>query len=231
MNIGFNGSYVFKINLQGMFLNETIQIKKNNIITLLGESFFLNRAINDTFSPIQYICLGNSKNRPQKKDLQLGNEVLRRKCSKQVDLDNKQIILSATFQAKEISGTTEIGVSNGDILISHDVYNKNDIEDILTPTIGDISIDYYIELSSGAIHNRNWVPATNMTNVYYITEPNTVVGIFENNTNSGYMNNKKLDGLDSVKGAYYYDINTKNLYVHTTKDTNPTEEELIILTR
>lgn len=229
--ISLQGSYIIKIPVIGMFLNETLQIKHTNLITLLGESFFLNRAINGNLNPIQYICLGNSSNRPQKSDLQLGNETIRKKCNKIVNLDKKRIELSATFQAKEILGTTEIGVANDNILITHDVYVKNEISDLLTPTTGDITIDYYIELSSGALHNKDWTLAPGTTNVYYITEPNTVVGLFENDTSSGYVNNRQFTGLDNRPGAYYYDNTTKNLYVHTFYSNNPIEVELIILTR
>lgn len=229
MNI--KGSYTFNIPLQGMFLNELLQVHKSNIITLLGESFFLHRAIDDEYGQIQYICLGNSSNTPQKTDLQLGNETIRKKCAKTVDLDKRQIVLSASFSAKEIIGTTEIGVANDEILITHDAYNKNDIDDLLTPTIGDITIDYYIEISTGAVHNRNvWAPAPNKSNVYYIRELNNVVGIFEDNTGNGYVRVDESK-LENTRGAFYYDINTRNLYVHTVDNTNPCDEELIILTR
>lgn len=230
MNI--KGSYTFNIPLQGMFMNEIIKIHHNNIITLLGESFFLNRAINEEFNPIQYICIGNSSNLPKKNDLQLGNETLRKKCTRNVDLDKKQIILSANFSAKEILGTTEIGAANDSILITHDVYNKGQLEDILTSNIGDITIDYFIELTSAAIHNTGWIATTDYPEtVFYIVEPNKVVGIIENNTNSGYRRVNSIQEVASFKGSYYHDMNNKNLYVHTTDDSNPANKEIIIQTR
>ncbi len=225
------GSYTFNIPLQGMFLNKIIKITHNNIITLLGESFFLNRAINEEFTPIQYICIGNSSNLPRKNDLKLGNETLRKKCTRIVDLDKRQIVLSANFTAKELLGTTEIGVANDSILISHDVYNKDDIEDLLKPEIGDITIDYFIEISSGAIRNSEWTQATNYENIFYIIETNTVVGVIEDNTLSGYRRVKNIDEVANVKGSYYHDTDTHNLYVHTTNDSNPENEEIIIQTR
>ena len=50
MNI--KGSYVIRAG------NKII--RGNNIITLLGESFFMNRAINNEFDPLKYIVFGNS---------------------------------------------------------------------------------------------------------------------------------------------------------------------------
>ena len=109
----FKGNYKIHIPIQGMFLNKTITLHNQNIITILGESFFLNRAIGNELSPIQYICLGNSANIPRKKDINLGNETIRKKCVKTVDSDKKTIKLSASFQDKEIQGTKEIGIHNG----------------------------------------------------------------------------------------------------------------------
>lgn len=224
------GKYVLKIPIQGMFLNEIIKITKSNLITLFGESFFLNRAINEELTPIQFIVLGNSSVNPRKTDWSLGNETARKKCNKSVDLDKKSIKLSASFTANEIIGTTEIGVSNGDILISHDVYGGEAVENLVTPTTGDITIDYYLEISTGGIKKREWV-GSSIPDVYYVVEPNNVVGIFENKTNSGYIQVKSLEQLGNTSSAYYYDVESKNLYVHTTSGVNPGNGEIIILTR
>lgn len=226
-----NGRYTIRIPFTNMFMNTVMEITQHNIITLLGESFFLNRAINDEFTPIQYICLGNSAIHPTKNDLALGNETIRKKCIKKVELDKNQIKLTCSFKASELAGACEIGTHNGDILISHDVFDEGLIDDLITPTVGDITIDYYINLSTGAIHNREWQTVTGKENIYYLIEPNEVVGVIENNTNSGYVRLNSIDELLNVKGSYFYDYNSKNLYVHTTQDSNPDNEELIILTR
>lgn len=224
----FKGNYKIHIPIQGMFLNKTITLHNQNIITFLGESFFLNRAIGNELSPIQYICLGNSANIPRKKDINLGNETIRKKCVKTVDSDKKTIKLSASFQAKEIQGTKEIGIHNGEILITHDVYD--DIDSFLTATTGEITIDYYIELSSGAIRNTEWAPVSGISNVYYLVEPNNVVGVFENNTKNGYTRAKSIIEVEEKKATYYYNNTTKNLYIHTSTNFAPTVEEIIILT-
>lgn len=233
----FKGKYKINIPLIGMFINKQITVFNENIVTLLGESFFLNRAINDEFNPIQYICLGNSSNRARKKDIILGNEIIRKKCIRTVDLDKKRIQLTASFQAKEISGTREIGVSNGDILITHDVYN-DEIDNLLTATTGEITIDYYIELSSGAIRNSEWTPVSGKDNIYYLVEPNNVVEVLENNTGSGYSRVKdgenlkqSLEKVEKTKASFYYDSNSKNLYIHTSDNFPPSTKEIIVFTR
>lgn len=233
----FKGKYKINIPLMGMFINKKITVFNDNIVTLLGESFFLNRAINDELNPIQYICLGNNSNRARKKDISLGNEIIRKKCIKTVDLDKKRIQLTASFQAKEISGTREIGVSNGDILITHDVYNES-VDDLLTATTGEITIDYFIELSSGAIRSTEWAPVSGKDNTYYLVEPNNVVEVIENNTGSGYSRIRPMATLsgtlkevDDTKSSFYYDTNSKNLYIHTSDNLPPSTKEIIVFTR
>ena len=118
--------------------------QKKNLITLLGDSFFLNRMITNQIKPIEYIVFGNSQIRPTRNDLSLGNEILRKKCSSKIDLENKKIILTCTCNVQEIIDTTEIGVHNGDILISHDVYELP--EGFIDETLDTIDVKYTFEL-------------------------------------------------------------------------------------
>ncbi|WP_042693414.1 hypothetical protein [Methanobrevibacter oralis] len=67
--INIKGTYNISFKFQNMFLNEEFIVSGENIITLLGESFFLNRAINEYFSPIQYIVIGDGINKPKKQIL------------------------------------------------------------------------------------------------------------------------------------------------------------------
>ena len=60
--IQIKGKYSFTTYLQGMFLNEEITVNGENLITLLGESFFMNRWINDNFNPIGYSTSPNFGN-------------------------------------------------------------------------------------------------------------------------------------------------------------------------
>ena len=128
------GSYIFK-------QKDKIILEGNNLITLLGESFFMNRAVNQHFEPIKYIMLGSSNARPKKSDVHLGNLTVKKQVASSVDLNNKRIILEATFEAGEVLGTCEIGVANDDVLISHDIYEKM-TSSFLEDSIGEVDVTY-----------------------------------------------------------------------------------------
>ncbi|WP_299523224.1 hypothetical protein [uncultured Methanobrevibacter sp.] len=223
MNI--KGKYTFNIQVQNMFINKTIRIRGENIITMLGESFFLNRWVNGEFKPISYICLGQGMNKPQRKDQELGKEIIRKKCNNRVDLKNKTLILSAEFEANEINKTTEIGVSNGDILISHDTYNELTIPN----GISNITVDYQFVLETGAIRN-DWKQSTIHKGLYYIYEPNEVIGVTEQDNESGYVKKQNINDL-TTDNTYYYDPAKKYLYIRPGNADGPIINKIIIKTK
>ena len=229
MKMNIKGEYKITIPIQGMFLNSRIQLCNTNIITLLGEAFFLARMINDEHDPIQYIILGNASNKPSKSDISLGSETIRRKCAKKIDIDKKQIIVTSSVTVNEIYGTSEIGVHNGKVLISHDVYEKLD-DAILTPTAGDIEVEYTFNLATGN-SKTGWTIAENTDNlVYYIVEPTNVALVYEEN-GMGYKRVKTKLQVMNNPGSYYYDDNLKNLYIRTTDDSHPDTHEIIVQTK
>ena len=217
MTMSIRGSYVIRAG------NNII--RRNNIITLLGESFFLNRAVNNEFDPIKYIVFGNSSIKARKSDYTLGNETVRKRCVSEVNLETKQIILSCSCSAKEILGTTEIGVANDDILISHDVYEAIN-DSFITDVIDSVEITYTFDLSTAATRSE-WKYYTSgdtgntKNNIYYTTEENTVIGVTEENTMSGYRAVKSLNSLKTTTGAYFHDVNTNTLFIRTTKNDDP----------
>ena len=217
-----HGSYVFK-------QQNNILLEGNNLITLLGESFFMNRAVNQHFEPIKYIMLGSSNSRPKKSDVSLGNLAVKKQVVSSVDLNNKKIILEATFEAGEVLGTCEIGVANDDILISHDIYEKM-TSTFLEDSIGEVDVTYTFELTTGSIRKDfNKVADKNYT--YWIAEPSLVVGVNEKDTNCGLRCVTSIEEVESTIGSYYYSIQTKNLYIHTTRNSNPNLENIIIETK
>lgn len=115
-----------------------------NIITLLGESFFLNRMLNNKLNPIEYIVFGNSRNTPERDDMGLGNETVRKKAVKKADIENHSIILTCSCTIEEIEGTSEIGVATDDILISHDIYELE--EDFINPSVNSVEIKYTLKI-------------------------------------------------------------------------------------
>ena len=216
-----------------MFRQYTIKINKHNLITLLGESFLMNRLINDRIPPIEYIALGKGTARPQKKDTRLGKQTIRKTCTSTVDLDNKRLILACNFEAHEIKDTTEIGViTQNEKLITHDIYETITSE-ILGTSNSSIYLEYMILFTTGGIRNQ-WRTSTLRNDVLYTYEPNKVVNVIENNTNSGYTRVNNLTDLNNTKGAYYYDITSKNLYIRTTKNNtlnNISNMEIIVQTK
>ena len=194
------------------------RITNTNLITEFGESFFLNRWINDVFDPIEYILVGNGTNQPQKSDLGLGNQTSKKTCICEADLQSKRLILTANFKADDMLGTTEIGVANNKLLIIHDRYEKL-TNTHLEGAVGDIKIEYIFQLSTGAI-KRGWTQSTEGNNIFYAPEKNEVVGVFENNTGSGYRRLYSLTDLRNVKGGFYYDTTSKNIYIKPTKDAD-----------
>lgn len=226
--INIKGSYIIKAG------DKTY--RSDNLITLLGESFFLNRAVNSLFDPIEYIVFGNSNVKAKKSDLSLGRETVRKKCLSQVDIDRKQIILTCSCTADEIINTSEIGVHNGDILISHDNYELED--DFISPTVDSVEVTYSFQFIASAIINE-WTHYSTIDtqsenyNIYYTTSENLIIGVTEENTQSGYRQVDSINNLKTITGAYYYDMNSKTLYIRTTRNNNPNNDnyEITVQTR
>lgn len=217
-----HGRYVFK-------QQDKIILEGNNLITLLGESFFMNRAVNQHFEPIKYIMLGSSNARPKKSDISLGNLTVKKRVTSSVDLSNKKIILEATFEAGEVLGTCEIGVANDDVLISHDIYEKMS-SSFLEDSIGEVDVTYSFELTTGSIR-KDFNKVADKDYTYWIAEPSLVVGVTEKDTNCGLRYVDSIDDVEATVGSYYYSISTKNLYIHTTRSSNPNLENIIIETK
>lgn len=225
MNI--KGSYKFKIPLK----DGTIRtITGENLITFQGESFFLNRWINDEFNSIQYIVLGNSTNRPQKMDTKLGNETIRHNCVKTAYPEDKKIVLTSKFLASELLGTTEIGVCNDIVLISHDVYEKIKSTHI-EGNIGEIEVEYTFQLTTSGIRD-GWTQKSGDDyinyNIYYVDEPNEVISVYEENNSYGYARVYQLDSLKTKTGAFYYDLTLKKLYIRNSGDRNPNNDVILV---
>lgn len=214
MMVNLKGVYTICIPLQTMFLNEKLCIHGENLITLQGESFFMNRWVNAEFEPIKYIVLGKSTARPLKTDTKLGQETVRKECSGKADINLGKLNLTATVSASEILDTTEIGVANDELLISHDIYQK-----ISSTLLGDITssitINYSFILVTGGIRG-DWKPSGN---AYYVYEPNNVAGVMELVSGSGYKQVASKNEL--VPGSYYYDINTRNVFIRAINDRDP----------
>lgn len=242
MSFSIVGEYCFKIPLTTMFINETILIKNKNLITLLGESFFLNRCINDLYKPIQYMCIGNGVNAPQKMDEKLGNETKRNTCIQDVDLDNNRLWLISSFNGEDLIGASEIGVvttnyEGTEILISHDVFDNSVLrESFMYGITGSIEVEYSFYFSTSQL-KTGWTKYVNSNNVYWVFEPNDVVSVFDSTTSYGLMKVSNKEQVVFNKNSYYYDKDkTKNIYIHLHHDDdknapNPNNHDVLIQTR
>lgn len=244
MSFNIIGEYAFKIPIVTMFLNEMIVIKNTNLITFFGESFFLSRCVTDEFNPIQYICIGNGINAPQKMDIKLGNETKRNTCATEVNPDTNRLILTSSFSTKELVGASEIGVlttklDGTEILISHDVFNEVTLsENFLYGVIGQITVEYSFHFTTSQV-KTGWKKYGNDKNVYWVYEPNDIVSIFDNTTNYGLKRVNTKEEVQLTKNSYFHDISkTHNIYIHlhhsdgTTASPiyapNPNNHEIIV---
>lgn len=224
------GSYTIK-------QKDKIIVQKKNLITTLGESFFMNRAINNEFAPVEYIVLGTSPFRAKKSDISLGNETFRKKAITEIDWNLKQIQLTCSCELSEVVNTTEIGTSNGAVLISHDTYPKITLED-LGEEVDSVEITYIFDFSSSAIR-KGWQYYTQadegnvQNNIYYIIEEDSVLRVHENilkTFQSGYHSVRTLEELKTRQGAYYYDVYSKTLFIRTLTLENPNNLNIAITT-
>ena len=227
------------MNISGHYIiksNEKIILQGTNIITRLGESFFMNRLVNSEFKTLQYIMLGTSKIQPQKTDLQLGNETVRKKAYYEIDLNKKQIKLSCSCSLSEVLNTTEIGTSDGNILISHDVYQRI-TRSMLGTVVDSVEIEYIFDFSTSSI-KKNWlsysIEDNETVNIYYAPEENMVVRVTEEDYSTGQNGYHAVNSVNDLKthpGAYYYDPFTKNLYIRTLNDGDPNSSKIAVTTR
>lgn len=221
------------ISIQGKYCftqKNKVILEGHNLITLLGESFFMNRWINNEFEPVTAIVLGKGTGRPRKTDTKLGKLSITKECTTMVDLTNKRLRLTANFNASEVLNTTEIGVSNGNILISHDIYEKISESVLQNDTISNIHLTYDFNLTTGGIRG-NWIPTKANPQIFYIYEPTTVVGVVEANSGNGYAKKDSVEELTGNPGTYYYSANSKNLYIHPANNEIPGDNEIIVQTK
>ena len=242
MSFNIIGEYSFKIRITTMFLNTTLKITNKNLITLKGESFFLNRCINDLFNPIQSICIGNGINAPQKFDEKLGNETKRKSCSQEVLLDENKLKLTTNFLTEDLLGATEIGVltttlEGKEILISHDVFNTTLLnEALMYGATGSIELEYSFYFSSSQL-KTGWRKYKRDNNVYWVFEPNEVRSVFDDTTNYGLRKLNNIIEVQDIKNSYFHDKNgTKNIYIHLyhendTDAPNPNHHDILIENR
>lgn len=219
VNLGIYGTYKF-------IQDGTVIYEGHNIITFYGLVYFLNRCINNDINPIEYIALGNGETAPSKSDISLGNELIRTTCTSEADIENNLIQLKTSFEAKDLEGVTEIGVFNDKTLISHDTFNEISM-DMLTNPIGSIEVEYNYHFTTATIR-QGWTLIGK--SIYWIYEPNNVIGVYEESNGNGYHKVKSKEEVINRTGSYYYDNNQQNLYIHISTE-NINANDILIQTK
>lgn len=181
-----------------------------NLITLLGQSYFLNRWKDNTLEPIGRLCFGKSSRAPDKQDQDLGNQTYQVQPKMSVNLLENSLNMSATLNPEQLIGVCEIGVKTGDdLLISRDVF-KPFTADILGAS-SSINIDYQYVIETGDVHS-DWTPYTQKQGVYYTSTKNIVTGVSDENGN-GYIKKDSIDELTQA-GTYYYSNTAQKVYIN-----------------
>ena len=97
-------------------------------------------------------------------------------------------------------------------------------------SIGEVDVTYAFELTTCRIR-KDFNKVADKDYTYWIAEPSLVVGVTEKDTNCGLRYVDSIDDVEDTVGSYYYSISTKNLYIHTTRSSNPNLENIIIETK
>lgn len=224
MKMNIQGTYTINIPITTMFLNKTLTLHRHNIITEFGESFFLHRAIDNQFEPIQNILLGNGTTTPRRTNTKLTNQRYSKKPVCTIDNKNKQIKLTANFTITQLLETTEIGVSTynqskKEVLISHDVFQQLDTS-VFTGISGDVTIEYIYQFTT-TYQKNNWTLYDENNMIYYTGEENRVITVFENNI--GYREVSEIGSIGNTPGVFYYDNLNKILYIRPFSDVSTSD--------
>lgn len=141
------GIYSFEITIPTMFHNYKITITNHNLITELGENYFIERWINNNYGLINKIVVGTGTTSVTKKDIKLGNQ------TQEFDITtyniNSSLRLHTEQEGSLINGISEIGVMTDDNrLISHDVFQQ-----ITIPTNCQVKLTYEFILTQNQGEN------------------------------------------------------------------------------
>lgn len=218
---------MYKANITGkykIYVDGKLKLDKTNLITSIGEQYFLQRWITNTDDILNIIGVGTEGNIAPKKSDSIDNgfsPTTKTTVNKNVDYANRQIVLTGNFTSDNTNNINEIGVlTSANRLISHDCFEK-----ITIPSNSTLSITYIFTLSLGLIKTE-WTKLSGYTNVYKANETQTVKAVEETDTQSGYILYSNLTDVDKTRNSFYY-ANGK-LYVHTSDDNAPNNHTIEI---
>lgn len=216
------GVYRYKINIPTMFHNYEMYIKNHNLITYIGEDYFIERWINNDYGLINKILLGKQGITPSKSKKTIDNatEIT------DITLSNRKTSLLITTEVKgtDVNDVNEIGVMTTDErLISHDVHSR-----IVVPESSTINIDYQYILTNGAYEN-NWERYSPDKDIYKVNVLEEVSYVIEEDTNKGYTKVESIEDLTNGTYCQIIDGDIIILYIITSDNTNPLINHTILV--
>ena len=182
------------------------------MITMKGETVLMNNLFKETKNLIKYLAIGDDDTTPEYTDTKLGNEILRVPANIKYNTNLKGLVVSADFEVNDLENAKEIGLitSNGD-LITHDTFNG-------VPGGYESTIHLEYNLLLEPYHQiRTW-KKTQYTGVYLCLVNDTVEAVYERTTNNGYTQETSLKNVIGTVSSFYYDSNTRQLYIHPSTD-------------
>lgn len=206
------GEYTIKANNQ-------VLLHKANLITNEGEKFLLQRLVNNRQDYINDIAIGEGGGIPNKEDTSLNSLRTATSINSTIDTTNKELRLTGTFETTTASKINEIGVrTNLEKLITHDTF-----EDLTLPANSSIAITYTFKLGISTITD-DWTITDNYNNTYYSYDNQTVIGVEETDTQSGYTLKSTIREVEENKSSYYYHDGI--IYIHTSDDQSPSKHTI-----
>ena len=107
------------INIKGKItiFNKTknrIEFEKDNLITLNGKNFIVNRIINNGLNYLDYLAIGDGSGTHDNSSTSLFNEIFRKQVTTKSSPGNKAVLIIDVLGDEAIGSWTELGLVNED---------------------------------------------------------------------------------------------------------------------
>ena len=196
------------------------------MITMKGESILLNNLYQENNNHIKYLALGDDDTTPQYTNQHLNNEINRTPAHMQYNVNKKALIITADFNTDVIERAKEIGViTNQGDLIAHDIFTTPES----TGYDSNITLEYRFTVDT-FFKVRTW-KQTKYTNVYVTLLTDTVETVYERKTKTGYAPQTNTSLVKETPASFYYNQNTRQLYIHPSVNVEPENLNIYVLTR
>lgn len=216
------GVYSFNINISTMFNEYKMKVTNHNLITNVGERYFLERWVSNNSDVINRIGLVQEDTVALKTDTELPDNT----NLKEIDsyhIEPSKLILKLELVGSELDGVNGIGVLTKDNkLISHDTSFS-----INVPPNSIVNVDYQYILTDGAYINE-WILYDSDENIYKYESNLPVKYIVEEDTNIGYSLSENKTNLTENSYCVEEENNKYIIYIKTSDNLNPNQHLILI---